>query len=134
MGKILRIIGVIPRFTREWKELYKLRQAIERFFGSAKRSRLLNKQRCLSMNKVRMHAQLSLLSYSATMLGRLLGGDFKSHAPHADIGLVGHGWASIQSALGRQGYVGVPESRISRRAKCDFQDPVTRAVAVEKRS
>ena len=77
VGKILRIIGVIPRFTREWKELYKLRQAIERFFGSAKRSRLLNKQRCLSMNKVRMHAQLSLLSYSATMLGRLLGGDFK---------------------------------------------------------
>ena len=75
-GKLLRVMGKIPRFSKSWKELYKLRQAIERFFGSAKRSRLLNKQQYLSMDKVAIHAQISLLTYSVTMLARLMGGDY----------------------------------------------------------
>ena len=74
-GALLRIVGKIPRFTKRWKDLYKLRQTIERFFGSAKRSRLLDKQQYLTMDKVEMHTQMSLLTYSATMLARLLGGD-----------------------------------------------------------
>ena len=75
-GALLRVIGKIPRFSQKWKQLYKLRQTIERFFGSAKRSRLLNKSLYLTMDKVDMHASLSLLSYSATMLARLMGGDY----------------------------------------------------------
>ena len=75
-GKLLRIIGTIPRFTKTWRDFYKLRQAIERFFGSAKRSRTLDQQQYLTMDKVLMHTQMSLLTYSATMLARLLGGDY----------------------------------------------------------
>ena len=74
-GKLLRIVGRLPRFTKLWKELYRLRQTIERFFGSAKRSRLLNRQQYLTMGKVGMRAAMSLLSYSATMLARLMAGD-----------------------------------------------------------
>ena len=36
-GKMLRIVGKIPRFSKQWKLLYKLRPAIERYFSSAKR-------------------------------------------------------------------------------------------------
>ena len=77
-GKVLRIMGKIPRFSKMWMDFYKLRQAIERFFGSAKRSsRILNQQQYLSMDKVAIHAQTSLLTYSVTMLARLMGGDYK---------------------------------------------------------
>jgi len=76
-GKALRVIGKIPRFTKRWKELYRLRQTVERFFSSAKRSRLLNVQKYLTMGKVDMHAAMSVLSYGVTMLARLLLGDYK---------------------------------------------------------
>ena len=75
-GKVLRIVGKIPRFSKTWKDLYKLRQTIERYFGSAKRSRLLNKKIYIGMEKVAIHAQTSLLTYSVTMLARLMGGDY----------------------------------------------------------
>ena len=75
-GALLRTIGAIPRFSKRWRELYKLRQTIERFFGSAKHSRLLNKQQYIEMDKVAIHAQMSLLTYSVTMLARLMGGNY----------------------------------------------------------
>ena len=68
---------MLPRFSKRWAELYKLRQTVERFFGSAKRSRVLNQHRYLSMDKVAIHTQTSLLTYSVTMLVRLMGGDCK---------------------------------------------------------
>ena len=74
-GKLLRIVGKLPRFTKKWKEIYKLRQAIERFFGSGKQSRLLDTQRYLTMAKVETHTA-SLLTYTSTMLMRLMVGDF----------------------------------------------------------
>ena len=80
-GKALRVIGKIPRFTKRWKELYKLRQTVERFFSSAKRSRLLNVQKYLTMGKVNMHTAMSVLSYGTTMLARLLIGDYE-HMRH----------------------------------------------------
>ena len=43
-GKLLRIMGIVPRFTGEWKRLYRMRTSVERWFSSAKRSRLLNQQ------------------------------------------------------------------------------------------
>lgn len=73
---MLRIIGKLPRFSKIWKLLYKLRQAIERFFSGAKRSRLLDTQRFLTKAKVEMHAAMSLLTYNATMLMRLVVGDY----------------------------------------------------------
>ncbi|MYC07916.1 MAG: transposase [Chloroflexi bacterium] len=76
-GKLVRIMGVLPRFSKRWKELYKLRQTIERFFGSAKRSRVLDRHHFLSMDKVAIHTQTSLLTYSVTMLARLIYGDYE---------------------------------------------------------
>ncbi|MXY46315.1 MAG: transposase [Chloroflexi bacterium] len=76
-GKALRVIGRIPQFTKRWKRLYRLRQTVERFFSSAKRSRLMNVQKYLTMGKVDMHAAMSVLSYGATMLARLLVGDYE---------------------------------------------------------
>lgn len=76
-GKALRVVRKIPRFTKRWKKLYKLRQTVERYFSSAKRSRLLNVQKYLSMGKIDMHGALSVLSYGATMLARLLLGDYE---------------------------------------------------------
>ena len=45
-------------------------------FGSLKRSRLLDEHCYLGISKVRLHVALALLSYSATMLGRLLDDDY----------------------------------------------------------
>ena len=36
-----RVFGKVPRWTREWKNLYKLRQSVERVFKSQKESRRL---------------------------------------------------------------------------------------------
>ena len=75
-GKMLRVVGKIPRFSKLWKLLYKLRTAIERYFSSAKRSRLLDTMRFLKKAKVEMHVAMSLLTYNATMLMRLAVGDY----------------------------------------------------------
>ena len=76
-GKVLRTIGRIPRFTKLWKSLSNMRQTVERFFGSGKRSRLLDVRKYLSMGKSEVHAALSVLSYGTTMLARLLTGDYE---------------------------------------------------------
>ena len=73
----LRVIGVVPRRSRLWLDLYRKRQGIERFFSSAKRSRLLNKHQCLTMAKVRAHVALSVLSYVATMYARVCADDLE---------------------------------------------------------
>ena len=31
-GKLLRIIGILPRFTAEWQRIYRMWTAIERYF------------------------------------------------------------------------------------------------------
>ena len=71
----LRVIGVVPRRSQLWRDLYRKRQGIERFFGSAKRSRLLNKNQYVTIQKLRTHVALSLLTYIATMYGRVKAGD-----------------------------------------------------------
>ena len=75
-GKLLRIIGILPRFTDEWKRLYKMRTAIERHFSSAKHSRLLNQHQHQGIAKVRLHAQMATLGYLATALARLRANDY----------------------------------------------------------
>lgn len=76
-GKLLQVIGKIPHFSKMWGKLYKLRQSIERSFGSAKRSMLLDTQQFLAKAKVEMHVAMSLLTYNATTLMRLTVRDFE---------------------------------------------------------
>ena len=80
----LRVIGVVARQPEQWKELYRKRQGVERFFGTAKRSRLLDRHQYLSMKKVRSHIALSVLTYASTMLARTLVGDAE-HMRHMRI-------------------------------------------------
>ena len=54
----LRVIGVVPRQSQLWRDLYRKRQGIERFFGSAKRSRLLDKHQYIGIRKARTHVAL----------------------------------------------------------------------------
>lgn len=71
----LRAVGVVARASPEWKKLYAHRQSIERMFGSMKRSRLLNRHQYMARRKIETHINLSVLTYLATMLARVLAGD-----------------------------------------------------------
>ena len=70
-----RIVGALPRASPLWKALYKKRMGIERIFRSVKHSRNLERHCFRGMRKNLLHATLSMLTYSATLLGRLRGGD-----------------------------------------------------------
>ena len=75
-GTKLRIMGVIHRASEKWKEVFRKRTSIERYFGSAKHSRLLDKHQCLGRERVRLHAKLSMPSHLLTAWGRLRAGDY----------------------------------------------------------
>ncbi len=75
-GRLLRIVGLLPRCSPEWKTEYKKRPGIERHFSSAKHSRLLDTHRCLNGGKVSLHVVLSELSYLATALAHLKADDY----------------------------------------------------------
>lgn len=77
-GKLLRIMGLVPRCSGLWKKWYKLRTAIERYFSSAKRSRLLDSHRYFKQEKVELHANMSALAYLLTALTHLKADDYKS--------------------------------------------------------
>ena len=70
-GKLLRVIGIVPRFTKLWRKIYNKRGAIERWFSSGKRSRLLDKHQLLKMGKIELHANVSVLAWLLTALARL---------------------------------------------------------------
>ena len=76
-GKLLRIIGIVPRFTKLWRKIYNKRGAIERWFSSAKRSRLLDKHQLLEMGKIGLHANVSMLAWLLTALARLMADDYR---------------------------------------------------------
>ena len=83
-GKLLRIVGLLPRCSEEWKAKYKLRTVIERYFSSAKHSRLMDVHRYLNISKVSLHAAMSMLSYLATALAHLQADDY-AHMRHMRI-------------------------------------------------
>ena len=66
--ELLRKLGRTARASQDFKNLYDQRQTIERFFGSAKHSRLLDQHQYRGMSKIRLHVALSMLTYTATML------------------------------------------------------------------
>ena len=85
-GSLLRIVGVVPRCSQEWKILYSLRTWIERYFSSAKHSRLMDKHRYFNEPKVSLHVAMSMLSYLATALAHLKADDY-AHMRHMRIRL-----------------------------------------------
>ena len=85
-GKLLRIVGLLPRCSEEWKIEYKKRPTIERYFSSGKHSRLLDTHRNLSIFKVSLHVALSMLAYLATALAHLQADDY-AHMRHMRIRL-----------------------------------------------
>ena len=85
-GKLLRIVGLLPRCSQEWKAKYKLRIVIERYFSSGKHSRLLDTHRYFNIEKVSLHVAMSMLSYLATALAHLQADDY-AHMRHMRIKL-----------------------------------------------
>lgn len=85
-GALLRIVGIVPRCSGRWLLLYSLRTGIERYFSSAKHSRLMDKHRCFNELKVSLHVAISILSYLATALAHLKADDY-SHMRHMRIRL-----------------------------------------------
>ena len=85
-GKLLRIVGLLPRCTDEYKHEMAKRTIIERFFGSDKASKLLDTHRYLDEAKVSLHVAMSLLSYLTTALAHLKADDF-AHMRHMRIRL-----------------------------------------------
>ena len=85
-GRLLRIVGLLPRCSAEWKAEYKKRPIIERFFSSDKHSRLLDTHRYLNIQKVSLHVAMSMLSYLATALAHLKADDY-AHMRHMRIKL-----------------------------------------------
>ena len=80
----LRVIGVVPRRSQLWRDMYRKRQGIERFFGSAKRSRLLDKHQYVLEKKLRTHVALAMLTYLSTMFARICADD-SEHMRHMRI-------------------------------------------------
>lgn len=85
-GRLLRIVGLLPRCSEEWKAEYKKRPSEERYFSSAKHSRLLDTHRYLNGQKVSLHVALSTLAYLATALAHLKADDY-AHMRHMRIKL-----------------------------------------------
>ena len=85
-GRLLRIVGLLPRCSEEWKAEYKKRPSIERYFSSDKHSRLLDTHRYLNVEKVSLHVAMSMLSYLATVLAHLKSDDY-AHMRHMRIKL-----------------------------------------------
>ena len=85
-GRLLRIMGILPRFSRAWKELYKKRTEIERYFSSAKRSRLLDSHQHIRKEKIELHTEMSMLGSLLTTLTHLRADDYK-HMRHMTIKL-----------------------------------------------
>ena len=85
-GRLLRIVGLLPRCSEEWKAEYKKRPIIERGFSSQKHSRLLDTHRYLYQQKVSLHVAMSMLTYLATALAHLRADDYV-HMRHMRIKL-----------------------------------------------
>lgn len=67
----LRKVGKLARANPAWKRYYNKRGIVERLFGSAKQSRLLDTHRCFGIQRMRLHVALSLLAYTGTMLAHI---------------------------------------------------------------
>ena len=85
-GRLLRIVGLLPRCSDEWQTEYKKRTGIERHFSSVKHSRLMNQHRHLNIIQMSLHVLMSMLTYLATALAHLQADDY-AHMRHMRIKL-----------------------------------------------
>ena len=80
-GRLLRIVGLLPRCSEEWKIEYKKRPTIERYFSSDKHSRLMDQHRYFNIFQMSLHVAMSMLTYLATALAHLQADDH-AHMRH----------------------------------------------------
>ena len=66
--KASRLHPLIPRHTRRWRQLYRARSAVEREFGRLKHRFALAPLRTRRLERVRLHADLCLLTRLAVAL------------------------------------------------------------------
>ena len=66
-----RRFGALRRDSQEWKDLYGLRQSVERVFKSLKQSRRLEAHCVRGLKRVALHCAMSVLVFQATTLVRL---------------------------------------------------------------
>ena len=85
-GKLLRIVGLLPRCSEAWKVEYKKRPTAERYFSSDKHSRLMDQHRYFNIFQMSLHVAMSMLSYLATALAHLQADDY-AHMRHMRIKL-----------------------------------------------
>ena len=85
-GRLLRIVGLLPRCSDEWTIEYKKRPIIERYFSSDKHSRLMDQHRYFNIFQMSLHVALSMLTYLATVLAHLQADDY-AHMRHMRIRL-----------------------------------------------
>lgn len=65
-----RLHPLIPRETRRWKGLYRRRASVERAFGRLKNEAGLAPLRVRRIERVRLHADLTVLTQLSSVLGR----------------------------------------------------------------
>ena len=66
-----RLFGAVRRGSQEWKDLYGLRQSVERVFKSLKQSRRLESHCVRGLKHIALHCSMSVLVFQATTLVRL---------------------------------------------------------------
>ena len=125
-------MGIVHRASPEWKRLFKLRPTVERWFSSAKRSRLLDQHQYLGQDRVSLHARMSLLGYLLTSWGRLKAGDYAGmRQMHIRLPKTSPLWGDSNQArecgdcrfLPRtRGAGGVANSKLSSRTKGETDD------------
>ena len=69
-----RLHGPVRRESPEWRELYAERQSVERVFKSIKEFRRLERHYIRGLKKVSLHAAMSVLAYTATVLAQTRAG------------------------------------------------------------
>jgi hypothetical protein len=68
--KASRLHPLIPRESKRWGDLYAGRSAVEREFGRLKHECALLPLRVRGIDRVRLHADLTILAQLGTTLGR----------------------------------------------------------------
>ena len=66
-----RGIGVVPRQSVEWKNLYAMRTSVERTFGRLKEHRRLERHCYRGLGKITAHCLLSVLTLQAKALAQV---------------------------------------------------------------
>ena len=76
-----RVVGVVPRPSPLWKQLYKRRTSVERLNKALKYERGLEEHRVMRLKKIVLLSTLGVLTYAATKLTNYHTGFFTGHSP-----------------------------------------------------